>query len=486
MNIFTKVKSSLMIDKNFIRAGVIIAVIIYILPFLIIYLSHNFLYPVGWDSAFYVEEAQKFQKEGLITYLEIHTYPNLYIIIIGLISYALGAYLTEILTPIFLGIVFILLNLKIGKILRFDKIQQVLLTILVATSLNFIRISADLHRQLLSLVFVYFTFILISKANDNKISLKTLLVVFSILGLQAITQVETFGILFLTLILYAIVRREIRLLAILLTLVAVATPFAVSYAPEYISSLKYVTTYFDISLAILFFGASLSPFAILGMVDLFFDFIKSSPSNVHNSTKKVKALISIYTIVLFIGLVGISIVGISFPYERIFLVIPVPIFITYSLNTVHRITQYKLISNAWIGFKEKLTRHVSVKPRNILVIFIILVSVIQATSFYHYHYRYFIPDAALDKLFYLKASDTLTKEPIFLIYNYSFMNPVDLDILRRYINTTVGKHLAYLGNLSMLLELQEPERYLSKLYQENVYFEIAKKLYLELLSQVKN
>ena len=149
---------------------------------------------LGWDSPAYVWQVQMIQRYGASQMVNIWQYPNLYVqALASLARISNNPFLSEQLLPFFLGIIW----LALIAILAERAFRSVPLAgfaaLATAVSPNYLRLMADLHRNVLSVVLTLAVLLVVSRMAHRGFRWKdTLLLTGMFLAILA-TQFETFA-----------------------------------------------------------------------------------------------------------------------------------------------------------------------------------------------------------------------------------------------------------------------------------------------------
>jgi len=119
---------------------------------------------LGWDSPAYVWIAQNVLSFSPRYLIEVWAYPRFYVLLLAAVGYIIhNVKLAEAFIPVIFGMVFLYLLFRLARLLTTNVRFAGVATILGAFSLNFLRILADLHRNLMAIVLSYACFLLLTE-----------------------------------------------------------------------------------------------------------------------------------------------------------------------------------------------------------------------------------------------------------------------------------------------------------------------------------
>src|SRR5256885_3321585 len=197
---------------------------------------------LGWDTPFYVYQTVVIDQLGLGPALQAWHYPHLYVVLLWIIGKGVGnVALTERILPFFWLFILLAAYQKIAFELTKSRFQANFAVILAGISFNTVRILADLNRQLMALSLALVLLILLAKQTGSLFGLKKRnLLLHGLILAVAATQIETYLVLSLAILMSAALARKLRsvleALAFVSLPVVLLSPLLVSLFQAYSAS----------------------------------------------------------------------------------------------------------------------------------------------------------------------------------------------------------------------------------------------------------
>jgi len=453
---------------------------------LVQYAQYGFNLFLGWDTSTYVWSAEVFYKEGF-QYLISLNYPNLYVLILAGFGSLLGsASLAERILPFVvalpLGYAYYRLTLEITT----DKTIGYLGALLGGLTVNTLRLESDLHRNLLSFSLSMLLGTLISyQLSQQPFSWRlqwkrALLVWLPMLFVVAYTQIETYFVLSLSLLLMFSFTRKIKTVLPIVSLLAlpvvVALPLILPFLLSYSAGISLIafTPQPPLSIladAFLFLGGFALLWTIMGSVIIF--------RKARRGTQAALFVVS-WLAVLVILLPIATTLGL--PYDRFLYIVPVPIIAASGFKPTLRIGS--ALSDS---FKNSLSH---IRPRILrrsvfpVVLALLLVATLSTSTTTGMFLRPYVSQSDIDRL--ATAAGLIRQsgydQPILVMYGATASGVNS--IYRAYFGISIPKSLAYYGKLQYLFTLPNPRDVYQ--WQYNPDFEQASSLRykMEILSQL--
>jgi hypothetical protein len=453
---------------------------------LVQYAQYGFNLFLGWDTSTYVWSAEVFYKEGF-QYLISLNYPNLYVLILAGFGYLLGsASLGERILPFVvalpLGYAYYRLTLEITT----DKTIGYLGALLGGLTVNTLRLESDLHRNLLSFSLSMLLGTLISyQLAQQPFSWRlqwrrAVLVWLPILFVVAYTQIETYFVLSLSLLLMFSFTRKIRTVLPIVSLLAlpvvVALPLILPFLVSYSAGISLIafTPQPPLSIladAFLFLGGFALLWTILGSVIIF--------RKARQGTQA--ALFVVSWLAVLVILLPIA-TALGLPYDRFLYIVPVPIIAASGFKPTLRIGSAlsDSLRNSLSHIRPRILRR-SVFP---VVLALLLIATLSTSTTTGMFLRPYVSQSDISRL--VTAAGLIRQsgdnQPILVMYG-STASGVN-SIYRAYFGINIPNSLAYYGKLQYLFTLPDPRDVYQ--WQYNPDFEQASSLRykMEILSQL--
>jgi len=453
---------------------------------LVQYAQYGFNLFLGWDTSTYVWSAKVFYKEGF-HYLISLNYPNLYVIILAgfgslVGSVSLGERILPFIVALPLGYAYYQLTIQITS----DKTLGYLGALLGGLTVNTLRLESDLHRNLLSfslsmLLGTLVSYQLAQQPFSWRLQWKrALLVWLPILSVVAYTQIETYFVLSLSLLLVFSFTRKIKtvlpIVSILALPVVVALPLILPFLVSYSTGISLIafTPQPPLSIladAFLFLGGFALPWTVLGSVVIF--------RKARRGTQAALFVVS-WLAVLVILLPIATVLGL--PYDRFLYIVPVPIIAASGFKQTLRIGS--ALSDS---LRSSLSR---VRPRVLrnsvfpVVLVLLLIATLSTSTTTGMFLRPYVSQSDIDRL--VTAAGLVRQsgydQPILVMYGATASGVNS--IYRAYFGINVPDSLAYYGKLQYLFTLPNPKDVYQ--WQYNPDFEQASSLRykMEILRQL--
>jgi hypothetical protein len=436
---------------------------------------------LGWDSSGYVWEAQDLIRYGPVYMMIQWNFPQLYLHLLAFLGYVSGnAIMAERALPLLFGFLLIYadyqVTLKITNNVHFAGLAAVL----TVFSLNFLRLLADLHRNLMALSLAMISFLLVYNLENKGAFLnRKYLVLIVLLSVISGTHFETFFVLFLALVLYGFLTKNWKNI-VMLTLacmipVAILILFFPGYFFGYASAVFFSTRVMTLNDFALWTGGSwiLSGFFIIAAFCLF-------RRSIQQRDKLVLLLLSYFLVIASLIVLVVSTHALPVDFAiRVMLLLPIPILSALAVQTLARSFDNVSIDLKAFSAKTKHMFKISLRRLLLLVLVPILIasSVIASFQYIDVFLIPYVPLSGYGKL--LTASEFLRNngfsQPVVVYYGYPAIWHTNL--YRNYLGDELGEHFSYYGSIENLFHLipsepilkgdpslMETERYFSTLY----------------------
>jgi hypothetical protein len=447
-------------ERRYFAGYVIIASALMIL----IVLAQSFRYRLfgttlllGWDSPSYVWTAKDIIAKGPINMIVSWGFPYFYSLLLAFFGYLIGdVVIVERILPLLFGVVLILANSELVFRITKNVHTAGLAAVLSAISINVLRLVSDLHRNLMVLSLSMIALLLVPNIEErrsfiNKAYLSFILLLFAI----AITQIETYFILSLSLVLYEILTKNLKKLCMFILACAIPTavlvPLFSKFFFGYFGSLTNVQYPLSVSAALLWTGGSWITlgFLIVGS----FLFFKSKLRN-----NKLVSLIFSWCLVLLalISLIGAGIVHLpaDFAY-RSMIIFPIPVLLAFAAEGCnyfinhHQRTDISLSTQKRRSFRAIFRRSLPL----LIAFFLIGGSALLTIQYVGGFLTPYIPRSGYEKIMETKQflAGRYQLPPIFVFRGDPpiwFAN-----LYRNYLGAEIGEHFAYYGDTEKLFQL---------------------------------
>lgn len=442
---------------------------------LIQYYSYGFDLFLGWDTSTYVWWAELFRNEGT-NFIVQNSYPNLYVIVLSGFGFLTGQVsLAEKILPFIVALPLAYACYRLTLDITTDKTLGYVAALAGGLTINTLRLESDLHRNLLSFAVSMVLGALVSAQLRNpKFSFRSewkriFLVWLPLLALVAYTQLETYLVLSISLILlFAYTRkRALTLGGVLLVALPVVlalpliSPFLLNYSGSVgLIGLGSQPPISILTAAFLYLGGFAVVWTIAGLV-LIVERARTGSQSALFVLMWLVALALLFPVATIMGL----------PYERFLYVVPIPIIVASGAKEVLQIG-IVLSRVSWLRTHVTKIRAKTVWknmfPTALGLLFIaLLLTSSTAGSFLRPYVSQ--PDInRLDQVAGLIQKDGYS-QPILVMYG-----PIASDvntIYRAYFGVQIPDNLAYYGKLQYLFTLPEPSSVYT--WQFDPSFELA-------------
>jgi hypothetical protein len=417
---------------------------------------------LGWDTPDYVWTAKDVIAKGPINMIDAWGFPFFYSLLLAFFGYLVGdVVIVERILPILFGVVLIWANSELVFRITKNVHAAGLAAILSAISINVLRLVSDLHRNLMVLSLSMIALLLIPNVEErrsfiNKAYLSFILLLFVI----AITQIETYFILSLSLVLYGIFTKNLKKLCMFILACAIPTavlvPLFSKFFFGYFGSLTNVEYPLSVSAALLWTGGSwiMLGFIIIGSFLFFKSQLKS---------KKLISLIFSWCLVLLalISLIGAGIVHLpaDFAY-RSMLIFPIPVLMAFAAGCNYFINHHQRTKTSLSSQKRRSFKAIFRRSLPLLIAFLLIgSSVFLVIQYVDGFLTPYIPRSGYEKIMETKQllAGRYQSTPVFVFRGDPpiwFAN-----LYRNYLGAEIGEHFAYYGDIEKLFQFvrSEPE-----------------------------
>jgi hypothetical protein len=440
---------------------------------------------LGWDSPGYVWEAQDLIRYGPLYMMVQWNFPQFYVHLLAFLGYVSGNVITvERILPSVFGALLIYANFQVTRKITNSVHFAGLAAILTVFSLNFLRLLADLNRNLMAFSLSMISLLLVPNLESKGSFLNRKYLVFILLLLVISgTQFETYFILSLSLVLYGFLTKDWKNI-VMLTLacivpVAILIPLFPVYFFGYTSAVVFLARVMTIDDFVMWTGGSwiLAGFFIIAAFCLF--------RRLTQRRDKLALLFSSYFLVI-VSLVVLIVLTRALPVDfaiRVMLVLPIPILLALAAQTLRDSVSDISIDLKAFSAKTKHMFRISSRRLLLLILVPILVGSSLIVSLQHVDAFLipYVPRLGYEKL--LTASEFLGNngfsQPVVVYYGYPAIWHVSL--YRNYFGAELGEHFSYYGSIENLfrlipsepvlkgdVSLMEFERYYSTLYYKEL------------------
>jgi len=426
---------------------------------LVQYIRYGFGLFLGWDTSTYVWSAKLFYQEGLQYSVSI-SYPNLYIIFLAGFGLLIGsASLAEKIFPFLvaapLGYAYYWLTREITN----DKRLGYLGALLGGLMLNTIRLESDLHRNLLSFSTSMILGAVVAYQLRQPFSWRTqwkrsLLVWLPLVAIVAYTQIETYVVLSLSLLLMFSFTRKMKTTFLALFVFAlpvlIALPLIWRFLLNYGAGISLAALFPQSLLSILadsflFLGGFALPWTALGLVDIY--------RNARRGSQAALFVIS-WLIVLVALLPFATILGL--PFDRFLYVVPIPVIVASGVKSTFRAGS-ALARRGWLpGSLPRVAPRIVRRSAAPAVVALLLIAVLATSATADAFLRPYVSQDDSNRL--IQAANLVRKagynQPILVMYGRTAadVNP----IYKAYFGIEIPNRLAYYGKLQYLFTLPDP------------------------------
>jgi hypothetical protein len=408
---------------------------------------------LGWDTPAYVWMAKEILLRGPIRAISAWNYPHLYTQMLAFFGWLTGnIVMVERILPLLFVFLLIYMNFRIVFKATNNVHISGLAAILTATSINVLRLFADLHRNLMAFSLSFVALYLVSKFEEestwNKRSFSLLLLLFSAI---ITAQFETFAVLCASLMLYGVFTKNPKKLLMLILVCAIPTASMALLLPTYF--VGYMNTVFftgqhEVGFNELFTWTGDSWIYLGFLVIATYSFIKLTL----RKNKLTQLIFSwFFVILLIIVSIRLKLMPISPDFAvRAMFVIPLPVLMA-------------LASFILINFVKGLSASFKVSRVYRRLVFLIPICLIAVSSVVVCQnsdgfLTPYVSRARYEKIIITKGlfmEKRLSSVPVFVFYGDPAFWYFSLD--RSYIGMEIGEHFAYYGTIENLLRLAPSE-----------------------------
>jgi len=414
---------------------------------------------LGWDTPSYVWTAKQIVLRSPLRAISIWSYPHLYTQTVAFFGYLTKDFImVERILPLFFFLLLIYMNSRMVQRITNDVHLSGLTALLTATSINALRLLADLHRNLMAFSLSFVALYLISRLEEkstwNKKFFLLLLLLFSVI---ASTQFETYIVLSASLMLYGVFTRNSKKLLTLVLVCGIPVVILALLSPLYFFG--YMNTVFftgqrELTFNEVFRWAGGSWILLSCLVVAIYSFFKSELRK-----NKLAQLIFSWFFVIALIVASIRLKLMPLPNDfatRAMLVFPLPVLIALATSTcINFAKDLRLRSKG---------SHVYRRLVNLIPICLIVVSVVVACQNFDEFLNPYLSRTRYEKIMITKRLliEKGLSVPVFAFYGYPAFWYFVLD--RSYIGMEMGEHFAYYGTIENLLRLAPSEPYSSDPY----------------------
>ena len=442
---------------------------------LIQYSSYSFDLFLGWDTSTYVWWAELFRNEGT-SFIVQNSYPNLYVVILTGFGTLVGQVsLAEKILPFIVALPLAYACYRLTLDITSDKTLGYVAALVGGLTINTLRLESDLHRNLLSFAVSMVLGALVSAQLRNpKFSFRNqwkrvFLVWLPLLALVAYTQLETYLVLSISLImLFAYTRKRLltlegTLLVALPVIISLPliSPFLLSYSGSVgLIGLGSQPPISIITEAFLYLGGFAVVWTIAGLV-LILEKARAGSQSALFVLMWLGTLALLFPVATLIGL----------PYDRFLYVVPIPIIVASGAKEVLNIGS--VLSR--VGWLRTHVTKIRVKTlwKNLFptALGLLLIALLVTSSTSGSFLRPYVSQQDVDRLDQVAS----------LVQQYGYSQPIlvmygpvasDLNtIYRAYFGIEIPNNFAYYGKLQYLFTLPEPSSVYT--WQFDPSFELA-------------
>lgn len=471
----------------------VLSVILFTVPLglfsIVQYFRYGFGLFLGWDTSTYVWSANQFSL-GPLQYFARVSYPSLYVVLLaGLGGLSGQTSIAERVLPFLvavpLGFAYYRLTLEITS----DRRLGYLAALLGGIAINTLRLESDLNRNLLSFSVSMLLGVMVSTDLKNpsfswKNQWKRLLVTWlPLFAIVAYTEIETYLVLALSLLLMFYVASGIKTTAVgalLLSIpVVVSLPLIWPFLSGYAAGIGLVIVAQPAPVSILaasalYLGGFALPWTILGLVIVY-----------RSARKRTGAALFVVSWLASLVILLPIALGLGLPFDRFLYVVPIPVIVA----TGARSFLFKGSSLAkWNYFRRFLARSAPkalmkyIFPIGlVLLVCLTLVTSISTTDAFLRPYVSQADTTRLSQAAAILRQDGYT-QPVLVMYGPTAadLNP----LYRAYFGVDLPNSFAYYGKLQYLFTLPNPTNVYT--WQYDPPFEQASSLRYrtEMLSQL--
>lgn len=415
--------------------------------------------PVGWDTPYYAGQTSRIMRQGVLPFLRESEYYNVGYSIVSstLTTLGLSPLTVEIVLPIALAICLVLESGALVKGVLKDREIAAYATLFSACWFAVYRLSADLHANLLGLVFLLAAsrFFLVNYGREKSTRVGWLW--FSIITfLASFTHIET--TIFFTFILLASLlqfclltptkARLKRTLAGILLILLPALPGIILYVERVIHLLSYTqgTMLSNAQISPFFWAACLGPLIPLEILG-FYLILGSNFTRKRNLEYNVFISSWALTSISF-ALAHYVLPGAQIFSERALILFPTPLLAATGVKAI-----------LWLRLNRSIDplQFTHGRATSVCLVFALFISstVITYTYTSPFYFKVNITDSAYEKLLWLSNNHRSKRSPIFLFNDYDQWAGGLGDMYNNWVEAIYGEHYSYLGHLHFFLATKE-------------------------------
>jgi len=425
------------------------------------YWVKGYKFPVGWDTPWYIQNINIITNKGLYAFFEERNQILLYSALEYYMStlFHISPITLEIFLPIVMGASLTLINyLMIKQLYNSKKLEFLILTFSVL-NVNTMRLVCDLHRNLLSLIFVELSLFIVLPKYLRKLTKKRGAILILLLILGGFSQMETFFLAIVTLLFLFIYSLSVKsfdrakhlslvTFVSVLVIILMNSPFLSVFLSKHMT-LNWTFNPQNFSALTLkiedlrFLGGPMIPFYFIGLF--------LSIKKYRKKREDLLLLLFVWNVLLLLCSL-LSFFGVILHSWRLVLLTTVPIMSTISL----------------ISFPKSI----KIRDRNldVAILFILIL-----LTFIHYVYNTqanfhpWISNEAYDKLVWISTLNR-TNPSIFIIYfNYGKWTSGNILLYRDWVKAILGSDTGvYFGQVNALF-LGLPTPYSDKTTNQTSY-----------------
>ncbi len=302
------------------------------------YYSYGFDLFLGWDTSTYVWWAELFRDQGT-SFIVQNSYPNLYVIILSGFGNLVGQLsLAEKILPFIVALPLAFACYRLTLDITSDKTLGYVAALVGGLTINTLRLESDLHRNLLSFaVSMVLGAIVSTQIRNPTFSFRrqwkrVLLVWLPLLALVAYTQLQTYLVLSISLILlFAYTRKTVLTIEGILLVavpVVIALPLISPYLLNYSGSVSLIGLSSQppiniITEAFLYLGGLAVVWTIAGLV-LIEERARAGSQSARFILMWLLTLALLFPVATLMGL----------PYDRFLYIVPIPIIVASGAKEV--------------------------------------------------------------------------------------------------------------------------------------------------------
>ncbi len=410
---------------------------------------------LGWDTPSYVRLAEEIQRQGALQSMAGWGFPHLYPQLLAVLGFLSGnVTLAEKILPVVFALLSIFLVFLVTLSISGNVHAAGVSALLQSSSIAFLRLFSDLHRNLMAFSLSLAAMVVAQRMWYNEQRLRDYVFLSVSVGVVAFTQLETFVILSLTLLISSIVTRRIQNIVASVLAVAAPSTLLVLAFPQFVST--YLQTPIirptdSLSLADVAYymgGFALAlPLSLAGGTYAFLKWRKSR--NV------MGLLIGLWTTALLGIVLVIAAKAVSLPSElgvRALIIVPsyvlAPLGVLLLWDALSAIRTHSVFTSMHVK-AVRMARILLV----VLVLGILIANSAFAVSQSQTYFTPYISSTAYNKV--VQTASYFGQEsfgvPIVVFKGQSVWLA---DLYRSYVGALLGEHFAYYGDLDSLLQLR--------------------------------